>query len=78
MSESLPRFFSVKSAARDYFGGEVSPWSLRGWIKSHRIRAVKAGGRVLIPREELDAFLKPRPDVTSRKLNALGQGRVKQ
>jgi excisionase family DNA binding protein len=55
-------FFSVAKAAQ-YL--TVSPWTIRSWLRTGRLRGQKAGARVVIAAEELDRFLKPRP-VTSR------------
>lgn len=52
--------FSIKSAARDFFGGQVSEWSLRTWIRLGRLRAYKAGSRVLLKREDLEAVFQVR------------------
>lgn len=60
MSESSPNFFSIKRAARDYFAGEISEWTIRSWIRVGKLQVVKAGARVLIPRESLEKFLRPR------------------
>lgn len=59
--ERRREFFSVRTAASDFFGGEVAEWTLRGWIKTGRLPAQKAGSRVLIRREDLEALLRPRP-----------------
>ena len=42
----------------------VSPWSVRTWLRLGKLKAVKCGARVLVPRESIESFLKPRP-VTS-------------
>jgi excisionase family DNA binding protein len=52
--------FSIASAARDFFGGQISPWTLRSWIRTGRLRAFKAGARVLIKRNDLEAFMRER------------------
>lgn len=52
--------FSIASAAREFFAGQVSPWTLRSWIRTGRLRAYKAGARVILKREDLEAFLKAR------------------
>ncbi len=52
--------FSVDSAAREFFGGQISPWSLRSWIRDGKLRAYKAGARVILKRQDLEAFLKER------------------
>ena len=53
-------FFSVNSASRDFFSGNVSPWTIRTWIRTGQLKAYKAGSRVLLKREDLEALLKPR------------------
>lgn len=54
-------FYSVDGAAREFFSGRISPWTIRSWIRLGRLRARKAGTRVLISRQDLEAFLKPSP-----------------
>lgn len=44
-------FLTIKEAAA-YL--KVSEWSIRFWIGAGRLRALKAGRRVLIPRQEID------------------------
>lgn len=53
-------FFSVRRAAKEFFGGEVSEWTIRSWLRTGRLPARKAGARVLIDRQALEAFLRPR------------------
>lgn len=36
----------------------VSPYTISAWLSQGRLRRVKAGGRTLIARAELEAFLK--------------------
>jgi excisionase family DNA binding protein len=52
--------YSIASAARDFFGGQISPWTLRSWIRLGKLRSYKAGSRVILKREDLEAFLKAR------------------
>jgi excisionase family DNA binding protein len=54
------QIFSVDSAARDFFGGQVSRWTLRSWIRTGRLRSYKAGSRVILKREDLESLLKVR------------------
>jgi excisionase family DNA binding protein len=61
LAVTMPPFYSVRSAARDFFAGQVSPWTIRSWLRTGRLRGQKAGSRVLIPREELEKFMTPRP-----------------
>lgn len=55
------QIFSINSAAKYFFGGQISVWTIRSWIREGRLRARKAGTRVLITREDLETFLKLRP-----------------
>jgi excisionase family DNA binding protein len=55
-----PEVFSINSAAREFFAGQVSPWTLRFWVRTGRLRSYKAGSRVILRREDLEAFLKVR------------------
>jgi len=50
-------FYSVKDLAGLL---SVSPWSVRTWLRFGRLRAIKCGARVLIPRESIEVFLQPR------------------
>lgn len=58
------KFFSVREASQDFFNGQISAWTIRSWLRTGRLAGQKAGSRVLIMREDLEAFVKPRP-VTS-------------
>lgn len=60
----LVLLFGVRTAAREFFHGEISEWTIRSWIRTGKLPAQKAGSRVLIAREDLERFLKPHP-VTS-------------
>jgi excisionase family DNA binding protein len=57
----LNGIFSIKSAAKEFFGGQISEWTLRSWIRTGKLPAYRAGARVLIRREDLENFCKPRP-----------------
>lgn len=37
----------------------VKRTAVGNWVKAGKLKAVKAGGRVLIPRDELERFLEP-------------------
>lgn len=61
ISESVKAdVFSVNSAARDFFGGNVSVWTIRTWVRLGKLRSYKAGSRVILKREDLEKFLRPR------------------
>ena len=49
--------FSVSTAAREFFGGHISEWTLRTWIRTGKLRAYKAGSRVILKRDDLEALL---------------------
>jgi excisionase family DNA binding protein len=51
--------FSIKSAARDFFAGQISEWTLRTWVRTGRLPAFRAGARVLLRREDLQNLCKP-------------------
>lgn len=53
-------FLGLRAASREFFGGEISQWTLRSWIRTGKLRAYKVGSRVLLKREDLEALLKPR------------------
>jgi excisionase family DNA binding protein len=36
----------------------VSPWTISAWLSQKRLHRIKAGGRTLIARAELEAFLR--------------------
>jgi excisionase family DNA binding protein len=57
----VPDFYSVQSAARDFFCGQVSPWTIRSWLRTGKLRAYKAGSRVIVKRSDLEALMRPRP-----------------
>lgn len=60
VSESVKAdVFSIKTAARDFYAGQISEWTLRTWIRLGKLRAYKAGSRVLLKREGLEAMLEP-------------------
>jgi len=61
MVNGLNGVFSIRSAAKEFFSGQISEWTLRSWIRTGRLPAFRAGGRVLIHREDLENFCKPRP-----------------
>lgn len=48
---SEPRAFGITEAARLL---SVSSWSIRRWIRQHKIRSVRLGRRVLVPAIEID------------------------
>src|SRR5579884_1565124 len=50
----------------------VSPWTVRGWLKSGKLPGLKAGTRVLVKKDELLRFLRPRA-VVSRNVTARDQ-----
>jgi excisionase family DNA binding protein len=37
----------------------VSPWTISAWLSQGKLRRVKAGGRTLISKTDLEAFLRP-------------------
>lgn len=37
----------------------VSPWTVSAWLSQGKLRRVKAGGRTLIAKADLEAFLRP-------------------
>ncbi len=39
----------------------VSEWTIRRWIRNDTLPAIKVGGTWLIPADELDALLHPKP-----------------
>ena len=51
--------FSIKTAARDFFAGQISEWTLRTWVRTGRLPAFRVGTRVLLRREELEKLCKP-------------------
>jgi excisionase family DNA binding protein len=51
--------FSIKTAARDFFAGQISEWTLRTWVRTGRLPAFRAGARVLLRREDLQNLCKP-------------------
>jgi len=53
-------FFSVRTAAKEFFHGEISEWTIRSWLRKGQLPAKKAGARVLIARKDLEAFIRPR------------------
>lgn len=53
--------FSVRRASKEFFHDGISEWTLRSWLRTGRLPACKAGARVFIRREDLEAFLRPRP-----------------
>jgi excisionase family DNA binding protein len=36
----------------------VSPWTVSAWLSQGRLRRIKAGGRTLIAKADLEAFLR--------------------
>jgi excisionase family DNA binding protein len=36
----------------------VSPWTISAWLSQGKLRRVKAGGRTLIAKADLEAFLR--------------------
>ena len=48
---SEPRLFGIKEAACLL---SVSSWSIRRWIRQHKIHAVRLGRRVLVPAGEIE------------------------
>jgi excisionase family DNA binding protein len=36
----------------------VSPWTISAWLSQGKLQRVKAGGRTLIARTDLEAFLR--------------------
>lgn len=51
--------FSIKTAARDFYAGQISEWTLRTWIRLGKLRAYKAGSRVILKKEDLEKMLRP-------------------
>ena len=51
-------FLTVKEVA---VALRVTTRTVRNWIKSGRLRVVRAGRRVLVPQEELQRFLRLNP-----------------
>lgn len=51
--------YTIRQTAR---GLGVSEWTIRRWISKETISAIKVGGTWLIPADELDALLHPRPN----------------
>jgi excisionase family DNA binding protein len=37
----------------------VSPWTISAWLSQGKLPRVKAGGRTLIAKTDLEAFLRP-------------------
>jgi excisionase family DNA binding protein len=56
----MAELFSIKGASKEFFEGQISEWTLRSWIRLGRLRSYKAGARVILKREDLEAFLKAR------------------
>jgi excisionase family DNA binding protein len=53
-----PEFLTLKDVAADYFGGRISPDTVREWIVQGRLRAYRPGRKqVFVSRAELDALL---------------------
>jgi len=62
--------FSVQSAAKIFFHGLISPWTLRSWIRLGKLPAYKIGGRggrVIIKRSDLEALVRLRPVNSGQK-----------
>ena len=36
----------------------VSPWTISAWLSQGKLRRIKAGGRTLIAKADLEAFLR--------------------
>lgn len=41
----------------------VSPWTISAWLSQGKLKRVKAGGRTLIAKADLEAFLRRDDDV---------------
>ena len=56
----------------------VSHWTVSAWLSQGKLRRVKAGGRTLIAKADLEAFLRaPKPHQSvhqSREVNIESQG----
>lgn len=52
----MDTLFSVDDAARAL--GGLSPWTVRAWLCSGKLRKTKVGGRTMIRQAELERFLR--------------------
>jgi hypothetical protein len=52
------KIFSVKTAASDYFRGQISEWTVRMWLSQGKIKKIKIGSRTFITEAELDRFVR--------------------
>lgn len=51
--------FSIRTASKEFFSGQISEWTLRTWVRIGKLRAFRAGSRVLLRREDLESICKP-------------------
>ena len=51
----MEKLFSFEDAAKQL--GGVSPWSIRSWLSSGRLRPTKVGARTMISESELERFV---------------------
>jgi hypothetical protein len=58
------RLYSIESAARDFFRGEISEWTIRAWLKQRRLHPIKIGSRTFIADSDLDRFIRAQNPTT--------------
>lgn len=46
------RLYSVKSAC-EFYGGDISPWTIYAWLSQGKIQRTKVGSRTFIRESEL-------------------------
>ena len=56
MEMLIEELVNTKEAARLL---RVSHWTVSAWLSQGKLRRVKAGGRTLIAKSDLEAFLRP-------------------
>jgi len=43
---------------------DVSPWTIRTWIRQGKLRCIKIGRRVLVPEQDVEALLRRHSTLT--------------
>ena len=64
------KIYSVKTAASDYFQGQISEWTIRMWLRDRKLEKIKVGDRTFVTKKALDRFVRtnnPRPARERRK-----------
>lgn len=66
--------FNVESAARDYFCGLISTWSIYEAIKRKELPCVKIGRRILLDEDDLDHWWEQQTAASVQNNNEIQRG----